>query len=98
MLADCLQVLCKNGFSPSADDVRKLVKEYLDQNSITTRFTGNLPGRHWLRNFMDRNDLSLKKANLISTARKSNTSNPFSIFGIFDLLEEVVKKYDLEPA
>ena len=97
-LADCIQVLCQNGFSPKADEVRQLVQEYLNRNKISTRFAANMPGKHWLQNFMKRNQLSLKKANLISTARKSNTSKPFLIFGFYDLLQKLIEEYKFEPS
>jgi len=38
---------------------------------------------------MKRNHLTLKKAEMISTARMSNTSNPFIIFDFYDTLEKV---------
>ena len=39
-----------------------------------------------------RNRMSLKKAKTISSARKSPTSNPFIVFGFYDILEKVVSK------
>ena len=50
------------------------------------------PGRTWLKSFMKRNKLSLKKASMIYVARKSNTSNPFIIYDFFDKLEEILQK------
>ena len=49
-------------------------------------------GRTWLKSFMKRNKLSLKKASMICVARKSNTSNPFIIYDFFDKLEEILQK------
>ena len=37
---------------------------------------------------MKRNRMSLKKANMISSARKSATSNPFIVFAFYDKLEK----------
>ena len=45
---------------------------------------------------MTRNKLSLKKANMISNARKSATSNPFIIYDIFDVIEKIITKNKLE--
>ena len=42
---------------------------------------------------MKRNKLSHKKAEMISSARKLNTTNPFIIYGFFDQLEECDGNY-----
>ena len=97
-LAECIRVLCQNGFSPRAEEVLNLVQEYLQRNNIQTKFKENLPKRHWLENFMKRNNLSLKKANLISKARKSTTSNPFLIFGFYEMLQKIVEENNLGPS
>lgn len=47
---------------------------------------------------MKRNKISLKKANLISAAHKSKTSNPFWINGFYDLIKEYVVDPGLFPA
>ena len=47
------------------------------------------PGRKWFKNFMRRNNLSKKKAEMISSGRKSNTANPFIIYDFYDQLEKV---------
>lgn len=46
--------------------------------------TDNHPGEFWLKGFMDRNNLPMKKANMISTARLSATSNPFIVYNFHD--------------
>ena len=56
----------------------------------TVQFKDGRPGLVWMKNFMKRNRLSHnKKAEMISCARKSNTSNPFIIYDFYDLLEKV---------
>ena len=44
---------------------------------------------------MRRHNLSLKKANMICSARKLATSNPFLIYGFYDLLEQIVTENQL---
>ena len=56
------------------------------------QFKDGTPGRTWLKSFMKRNKLSLKKASMICVARKSNTSNPFIIYNFFDKLEEILQE------
>ena len=41
---------------------------------------------------MKHNRMSLKKANMISSAQKSATSNPFIVFGFYDILEKVMSE------
>ena len=45
---------------------------------------------------MTRNKLSMKKANMISSASKSATSNPFIIFDFYDVLDKLVKEKKLK--
>ena len=96
-IAKCLHVLCNCGFSPSVEEFLDLVQCHLNRSGITNAFKNNRPGRHWLSNFMERNNLSLKKANVISKARKAATSNPFIIYDFYDLLEDVVTSKALTP-
>ena len=49
---------------------------------------GSRPGPKWMKHFMKGNRLSIKKAEMISLARKSSTSNPFIIYGYYNLLEK----------
>ena len=42
-----------------------------------------------MKNFMKQNQLLLKKAEMISSARKSNRSNPFIIYDYYNLLEKM---------
>ena len=95
-LARCIGVLCKLGFSPSKEEIMSLVAEYIKVNQIKVgAFKNGRPGYDWFTAFMKRNNLSLKKANMISSARKSATANPFIINDFFDLLEETVQRLNL---
>ena len=89
-LANCINVLCKNGFSPSIDDVRLIVSDYVKSNKIEAAFKNNLPGRKWMKRFLNMNSLSLKKATMISKIRKDCTSNPFIVYEFYDRLEEII--------
>ena len=46
-------------------------------------------GNTWLINFLRRNKLTMKKAEMISSAQMSNTANPFIIYDFFDQFENV---------
>lgn len=82
-LAECLAAMNRTGFSPTKDDIKDLVKEFVEINNIKTPFKDNRPGKDWLNAFLNRNRLSMKKACLISSAQKSATENPFVIYDFF---------------
>ena len=69
---------------------QELVKQYVCINQIdATQFQDGHPGITWLKSFMTHNKLTHKKAEMISSARKANTSNPFIIYDFYDQLEQV---------
>ena len=96
-LAKCINAMCKTGFSPTRVEIKNLVKEYVQLHNLKTPFKDDRPGKDWLRMFMDRNSLSMKKANMISTARLSATANPFIIYDFYELIERVVRSQNLQP-
>ena len=73
-----------------------MVQSYMRANNrneaVENQFKDGRPGRTWLKSFMKRNKLSLKKASMICIARKSNTSNPFIIYDFFGKLEEILQE------
>ena len=90
-LASCIGVMCKLGFSPTVPEILDLVASYLKANSISTSsFPSGKPGKDWFYGFVKRRNLSLKKATMISSARKSATANPFVIYDFYEQLEEIV--------
>ena len=90
-LANVIAVLCEIGFSSSKDEVLDLVSKYLKENNIkSAKFKDGRPNPYWLKLFMKRNKHSFKKANMISAARKSTTSNPFIIYDFYNQLVEIV--------
>ena len=69
---------------------QNLVAEYIRANNLNIpQFRDGIPGQYWLKNFMKRNKLSHKKAEMISSARLSNTSNAFIIYDFYDQVEKV---------
>ena len=95
-LARCINVLCNAGFSPSTNEIKDLVRDYVRANSITNPFNDDRPGKDWLRNFMKRQKLSTKKATIISAARKAATANPFIIFDFYEVVEKIIKEKKLK--
>ena len=71
-----------------------LVAGYIKINGIKVdKFKDGKHGDKWFKSFIKRNNLSLKRAEMISTTRKVNTSNPFIIYDSFDQLEKVFQEY-----
>ena len=69
---------------------QEIVHQYILVNKIEVKqFKDNRPGLAWMKNFMKHNKLSHKKTEMISSARKANTSNPFIIYDFYNLIDEV---------
>ena len=91
-IAACIGTLCKLGLSPTMTKVIELVANYISANGLNVpEFKNGKPGRNWFQGFMKRNKLSLKKAEMISAARKAATANPFVIYDFYEQLEEIMK-------
>lgn len=66
------------------------MREYVRCCNIkNTQFTEEQPGYEWVKKFMERNKLTLKKAEMIRSSRIANTSNPFIIYDFYNTLERV---------
>ena len=52
-------------------------------------FKEGKPGPKWIRKFLRRNKLTMKKTEMINSSRISNTSNPFIIYDFYDALAKV---------
>ena len=95
-LRNCIATLCEVGFSPSQKEIIDLVEEYVSINEINvSQFKDGKPGVDWFHAFMKRNNLSLKKANMIRAARKSATANPFVIYDFYEQLESIITTKNL---
>ena len=95
-LADSITTLCEVGFSPTKVDILDSVAEYLkDTNIVVTKFKNNRPGHDWFQDFKKRYGFSLKKANMISAARKCSTGNPFIIYDFHEQLKKIVNENNL---
>ena len=96
-LSKCIGSMCRLGFSPTRAQIKDMVKDFVTAHQLKTPFKNDRPGKDWLKGFMDRNNLSLKKANMISAARKSATCNPFIINDFYDTIEKIIADKDLRP-
>ena len=96
-LADCIRILCQHGFSPMKTDVLELVQDYVRGNRLKTNFQDGKPSPEWMRRFLKRNNLSLKKATMLSQSRRTATANPFVIYHFYELLDKVVTSKNFGP-
>ena len=85
--------MCCIGFSRTKEQIKNTVKEYVQLHELITNFKNDCPGKDWIRSFMNKNKLSLKKATMISLVRKSTTGNPFTVYDFFD-----VNKHNIPPS
>ena len=96
-LALCIRTMCHVGSSPTKEQIKDILKEYVQLHELITPFKNDHPGKDWIRGFMNRNKLSLKKATMISSARKSATGNPFIVYDFFDVIEDIINKHNIPP-
>ena len=69
-LAECLKLLADWGWGFSKSEVKDLVQEFCQKNSISTPFKDDKPGRDWFDGFMKRNPtLAVRKSEQLSSAR-----------------------------
>ena len=59
---------------------------------LTTRFKDNMPGPDWVRSFLKRHKLSLKKGGQMQLARKNVTSDPFVIYRLYEVLRKEAER------
>lgn len=78
----------KWGFPFTALDIRLLVQNFLNKNSVKEpRFKNNLPGYDWIKTFLDKNK-SILSERLAQNIKRSRTEiNPDSINKYFHHLE-----------
>lgn len=84
-----------DGVPPPIAELQSLIHDWLEANQHNTPFNDNRPGRDWIMNFLKRHGLTLKKGGMMQLARKSVTSDPFVIYGFYDLLEKVINDLGL---
>ena len=97
-LALFIRTMCCVGFSPTKEQIKNTVKEYVQLHELITPFKNDCPGKDWIRGFMNRNKLPLKKATMISSVKKSATGNPFIVYDFFDVIEDIINKNDIPPS
>lgn len=93
-LAECLRIMAKWGFGLSRTEVMDLVEVYIKSNNIKSRFKNGRPGEDWWLSFKKRHHLSIRKPEPLEHTRNTQT-NPFTVYGFFDLLEATISELNL---
>ena len=97
-LALCIRTMSNVGFSPTKEQIIDIVKQYVQLHELISPFKNDRQSKDWIRGFINRNKLSLKKATLISSARKSATGNPFIVYDVFDVIEDIINTHIISPS
>lgn len=87
-LATSVKTLAKLGFGLSRKKIIERVGQYVNVNKFGTPFRGGITGEDWFFNFKKRHHLSIRKAEPLEYARKKAATDPFIIYGYFDLLKK----------
>ena len=91
-IADAVRRMEKMGLGPTLLEFREIVRDYLLANGIQTVFKDSLPGYEWAKSFMHRHNMTLKTGGMMQLARKSVTSDPFVIYGFYELLKNELER------
>ena len=85
-IATAIDVLVNFKVPLTRDEIRGFVKSYIDalEDPVLIFENDNLPGKDWLKGFMQRNDMTLRKACNVSAARAK--VNAESLNAYFDEL------------
>ncbi|KAE9523029.1 hypothetical protein AGLY_016660 [Aphis glycines] len=93
-LAGLLKVINKYGYGLSRKEVLNLVGNYVISCNIKTPFRNGYPDEDWWFGFSKRQQLSIKKPQIVEHTRKK-ACDPFLIYGYFDLLWKTLVELNL---
>ena len=79
-------------FGLTREDLQRLAYELAERNSLRHPFTNGMAGEDWVRSFMSRQKLSLRKAETTSIARATGF-NRAQVQRGFDLLRSVMIRH-----
>lgn len=90
-----LKQMEKMGMGPTLLEFRELVRDYHLANKIDTSFKESLAGYEWSVAFMKRHRITLKRGGMMQLARKSVTSDPFVIYGFYNLIKSEMERLQI---
>ncbi|CAB3251132.1 unnamed protein product [Arctia plantaginis] len=96
VLATSIKTLAKWGFGLSRKEIFELVGHFVTKNDLQTPFKNGVPGEDWFLSFKKRHNLSIRKPEPLEFARKKSATDPFNIYGYFNLLKKVLVELDIE--
>lgn len=97
-MADQVKFLGKIFYGCTSIQIRKMAYEYAVKNNVKHNFNEDLgmAGKDWIKGFMKRNNLSVRKAEGTSLNRATAfNKNEVTVF--FKLLEEMMEKFKFLP-
>jgi hypothetical protein len=108
-LASLIKTAAAHGFPFTIQDIKHFVWQFVKDHwevkdglgaylRANCRFINFSPGKDWMHNFLEKNNLSLKKPSTLEKVRKLAAGNPWTINEFYDLLEEVVHRLGISEA
>lgn len=95
-IKDALLRLHEMRFGPTLTEFRERIHDYILANEILTPFTNDWPGYEWAAGFMEQRKLTPQKSGTIQVKRKNVTSEPFLIYGYYEVLEKEVDSLGIQ--
>ena len=84
------EVLCNDGCSPSANEIKNLVQDYVQANNLKTPFTEDHPWEPLIQQSFTKTKIKYKKVTMFSDACKTTTVNPFIIYEFYNVIDKVI--------
>ena len=72
------------------------MEDYVQLKQLKTRFVNDYPGYDWTISFLKQHKLSLKKGGQMQLARKIVTSDPFVVYGYYEILKKEEERLGIQ--
>lgn len=97
-MADQIKLLAKIFYGCTASEIKRMAYEYALKNNVPNNFNNatQMAGKDWLKGFMKRNNLSVRKAEGTSLNR-AIAFNKDEVDIFFKLFGDLMEKFDFPP-
>ena len=91
----CIRTICRVGFSPTKEQIKDIVQQYVKLHHIRKLFKNEHPGKGMDQRFHEQKQTIAKIGTTISSVRKSATRNPFIVHNCFNFIESIISKQNI---
>ena len=92
------QILAEMGFGLTRQIVERVVRDYVQENGITTPFPDDIPGKDWWHRFKKRWPCLTERKPQHLSKRRAEAANESTITTFFDNMEKAFTENGLDPS